>query len=56
MNPRNKFEGIERDTPYQGGDMHSGYQESKFGKVGTDANNMFAWNSNDFGMNLATLC
>tara|TARA_R110001606_G_scaffold376007_4_gene534487 strand:+ start:4027 stop:5292 length:1266 start_codon:yes stop_codon:yes gene_type:complete len=53
MNPRNKFEGIERDTPYQGGDMHSGYQESKFGKVGTDANNMFAWNSNDFGMNLS---
>lgn len=53
MNPRNKFNGTERDTSFMGGDTHGGYQKSKFGpQSGEETTKGYQWNSNDFGMDL----
>tara|TARA_B100001093_G_scaffold271586_1_gene259557 strand:- start:739 stop:2055 length:1317 start_codon:yes stop_codon:yes gene_type:complete len=52
MNPRNKFNGTERDTAFMGGDTHGGYQKSNFGNQGDTPAKGYQWNSNDFGMDL----
>jgi hypothetical protein len=54
MNPRNKFEGLNRDTSFIGGDTHGGFQKSNFGpQTGNVTTKGYQWGSNDFGMDLS---